>query len=175
MDEQAFFFPSSAHITVNDGACFPDGAGDCHNHLLNPVLPVTLWQESKVALSQILSWHELEKLPKGQPKAAEWFSPLAFHRQHPEDNQGARDRATAQMGSVRMLKRLIETETVLHGRTRKLWPICSQNEVNTTTFCGCFDQNRPWKLCHGQHWHGPRPAWQGQAGSAARHVGRPHG
>lgn len=55
MDEQAFFFPSSAHITVNDGACFPDGAGDCHNHLLNPGLPVALWRESKVALSQIHS------------------------------------------------------------------------------------------------------------------------
>lgn len=53
MDEQAFFFPSSAHITVNDRACFSDGAGDCH--LLNPVLLATYWEKTQVALSQILS------------------------------------------------------------------------------------------------------------------------
>lgn len=37
-------------------------------------------------LSQILGWHKLEKLPRGQPKAAEGLPPLAFY---PEDNQGA--------------------------------------------------------------------------------------
>lgn len=75
MDEQAFFFPSSAHITVNDGACFPDGAGDCHNHLLNPVLPVTLWQKSKVALSQILSWKNSPRVSQKQLRGSHpWLS-----------------------------------------------------------------------------------------------------
>lgn len=104
---------------------------------------------------------QLEKLPKGQPKAAEGLSPVAFHRQHPEGNQGARHRATAQMGNVKTPERLRETETVPHGRTSRSCPICSQNELKTTTFCGCCTQNRPRKLCHAQHWHGPCPVWPG--------------
>lgn len=86
--------------------------------MLNSVLPVTLWQESKVVLSQILSWHKLGKLPRGQPKAAEGLPLLAFHRQHPEGNRGARDGETAQMGNVKTLKRLRGRERVQHWRTR---------------------------------------------------------
>lgn len=97
-----------------------------------------------MVLSQILSWHELEKLPKGQAKAAEGLPPLALPRQHPGDNQGTRDREAAQMGSVRSTEETQrERETVPHRRTRRSWPICSQNEVKNTTFCGCFTQSRP--------------------------------
>lgn len=111
-----------------------------------------------MALSQILGWKNSPRVSQEQLRGSHpWLSTdsilrvIKVHRQ----------------GNVKTLKMLRETETVPHGRTGRSWPICRQNEVNTTRFWGCLTQNRPRKLCHVQHWHGRtrQPALPGAWGS----------
>lgn len=72
-----------------------------------------------------MSWKSSPRVSQKQLRSSQ---PLAFHSQRPGGNQGAQDRATAEMGNVKTLRRLREREMVLH-RTSRSWPICSQNEV----------------------------------------------